>query len=41
MRPVEMILGIRKEIKENDGGVNSTMICCKNFCNVTVYPIQQ
>jgi hypothetical protein len=39
MRPVETVPGMRGEgIKENDGGVNSTMIYCKNFCkchNVT------
>jgi hypothetical protein len=42
-RPVETIVGIGEEwIKKNDGGVNSTMICCKNFykcCNVP--PTQQ
>jgi hypothetical protein len=28
-------------IKENDEGVNSTMIYCKNFCNyLSVPPIQ-
>jgi hypothetical protein len=35
MRPVETIPGIRERDK---GGVNSTMIHCKNICNVTVYP---
>jgi hypothetical protein len=25
-------------IKENDGWVNLTMIFCKNFWNVTMYP---
>jgi hypothetical protein len=33
MRPVETIPGMgTEEIKENDGGVNSTIIYCKNFC---------
>jgi hypothetical protein len=32
MRPVETIPGMGERIKENDGGVNSTMIYCKNFC---------
>jgi hypothetical protein len=33
MRPVETIPEMGKGgIKENDGGVNSTMIYCKNFC---------
>jgi hypothetical protein len=33
MRPVETIpeMGERR-IKENDGGVNSTVIDCKDFC---------
>jgi hypothetical protein len=34
MRPTEIIPemgGETGEIKENDGGVNSTMIYCKNF----------
>jgi hypothetical protein len=33
MRPVKTIPGMREGggIKENDGGVNSTMIYCKNF----------
>jgi hypothetical protein len=32
MRPVETIPGMGgRELKENDGGVNSTMIYCKNF----------
>jgi hypothetical protein len=30
MRPAETIPGMG--IKENGGGVNSTMIHCKNFC---------
>jgi hypothetical protein len=37
MRPVETIPGMgRREIKENDAGVNSSVIYsiyCKNFCN--------
>jgi hypothetical protein len=33
MRSVETIPGMgRGGIKENDGGVTSTMIYCKNFC---------
>jgi hypothetical protein len=29
-------------INENDGRVNSTIIHCENFCNVTIVtPIQQ
>jgi hypothetical protein len=32
MRPSETIAGMRgRETKENDGGVDSTMIYCKNF----------
>jgi hypothetical protein len=31
MRPVETISGMGGGIKENDGGVNSTMIYYKNF----------
>jgi hypothetical protein len=32
MRPVETVPGMGGgEIKENDGGVSSTMIYCKNF----------
>jgi hypothetical protein len=43
MRPVETILGMeRGRIKENDGGVNLTMIYCKNFCKChSIPPIQQ
>jgi hypothetical protein len=38
IRPVETIPGmVGRRIKENDG-VNSTMIYCKNFVNVTIYP---
>jgi hypothetical protein len=43
MRPIETIPGIGVgEIKENDGGVNSSMIHCKNFrkCH-NVPPVQQ
>jgi hypothetical protein len=33
MRPVETIPGMGGGgIKENDGGVNSSLIYCKNFC---------
>jgi hypothetical protein len=33
MRPAETVPGMgRRGIKENGGGVNSTMIYCKNFC---------
>jgi hypothetical protein len=33
MRSAETIPGMgRRGIKENDGGVTSTMIYCKNFC---------
>jgi hypothetical protein len=28
----------QKGIKENDGGVNSSMIYCKNYINVRMYP---
>jgi hypothetical protein len=39
MSPVETIPGIGGgRIKENDGGVKSTMICCKNFCKCHKYP---
>jgi hypothetical protein len=40
MRPVETMPGVggAEGVKENDGGVNSTMICCKNSVNVTMYP---
>jgi hypothetical protein len=43
MRLVETIPGMgRGEINENDGGVNSTMIHCKNFCKChNVPPAQQ
>jgi hypothetical protein len=33
MRPAETIPGMGEGgIRENDGGVNSTIIYCKNFC---------
>jgi hypothetical protein len=33
MRPVETLPEMGGgRIKENGGGVNSTIICCKNFC---------
>jgi hypothetical protein len=39
MRPAEIIPGIGEVgIKENDGGLNSAKIYCKNFVNVTMYP---
>jgi hypothetical protein len=43
MRPVENVPGMGGGlIKENDGGVNSTMIHCKNFCKChNVPPVQQ
>jgi hypothetical protein len=43
MGPAETIPGIEgMGIKENDGGVNSTMIHCKNFCKChNVPPVQQ
>jgi hypothetical protein len=46
MRPVETTPGMGGgEIKENDGGVNQTVICliyCKNFCKChNVFPSQQ
>jgi hypothetical protein len=44
MRLVETIpgMGVGGEIKENDGGVNSTMIYCKNFCKWhNTVPVQQ
>jgi hypothetical protein len=44
MRPVEALPGMQEEgrMKENNGGVNSTMKYCKNFgkCH-NVPPIQQ
>jgi hypothetical protein len=41
MRPVETIPGMRGgRIKENDGGLNSTMIYCKNFCKCHNIPLK-
>jgi hypothetical protein len=42
MRPADTIPGMGGRIKENGGGVNSTMIHCKNFgkCH-SVLPIQK
>jgi hypothetical protein len=42
-RPVETIPGMGVEwTKENDGGVNSTMIYCKNFCKChSIPPVQE
>jgi hypothetical protein len=43
MRPVEAIPGMREEeIKENDGGVNSSVIYlihCKNYCGYHNVPL--
>jgi hypothetical protein len=43
MRPVETIPEMGEVgIKENDGGVNSVIIYCKNFCKChNVPPVQQ
>jgi hypothetical protein len=43
LRPVETIPGLGEGmLKEKDGGVNSTMIYCNNFCKChNVLPIQQ
>jgi hypothetical protein len=39
MRPIETIL--RREDKENDGGVNLTEIYCEHFCKYhNVPPVQ-
>jgi hypothetical protein len=41
MRAAETIPGMGREEKENDGGVNSTMIdliYCKNFCKCHSVP---
>jgi hypothetical protein len=39
MRSVETLPRMGgEEIQESDGGVNSTVIYCKNFVNVTMYP---
>jgi hypothetical protein len=41
-RPVQTTPGMGGRIKENDGGVNSTMIYYKNFCKChNVLPVQQ
>jgi hypothetical protein len=33
IRPIETIPGIGiKAVKENDGGMNSTVMYCRNFC---------
>jgi hypothetical protein len=42
MKPVETIprMGVGR-IKENDGGVNSTIIHCKNFCKCHNVPPAQ
>jgi hypothetical protein len=42
MRPLETIPGmVGRGIKEDDGGVNSTMICCKNFSKCHNVPTVQ
>jgi hypothetical protein len=43
MRPVETIPGVGGgRIKENGGGVNSTMMCCEHFCKChSASPAQQ
>jgi hypothetical protein len=42
MRLVETIPGMGgREIKENDRGVNSTIIYCKNFCKCHNVPLVQ
>jgi hypothetical protein len=43
VRPVEAVPGLGEEgIKENDRGVSSTMIYCKNFCKChNVPPVQK
>jgi hypothetical protein len=42
MIPVETIPGMgERGIKENDGGVNSSMIYCKNFCKCHNVPSAQ
>jgi hypothetical protein len=41
MRPVQTISGMGGGgIKENDGGMNSTMINCKNFYKCHNVPVQ-
>jgi hypothetical protein len=42
MRPVETVPGVEgRKIKENDRGVNSTMIYCKSFCKCHNVPSTQ
>jgi hypothetical protein len=43
MRPVESIPGMQEGgIKENVGGVNLSIIYCKNFCKCHIVPpVQQ
>jgi hypothetical protein len=43
MRQIETVPGMEgRGIKENDEGVNSTMIYCKNYCKFfSVLPVQQ
>jgi hypothetical protein len=38
MRPLETILGMGERIKENDWGMNSTMVYYKNFCKCNNVP---
>jgi hypothetical protein len=39
MRPVQTLPGMGgDEIKENDGGVNSTLIYCRNVCKCHSVP---
>jgi hypothetical protein len=38
MRTVETIPEMEGEIKENHGGVSSSVIYCKNFINDLMYP---
>jgi hypothetical protein len=37
MRHIETVPRMGERIKENDQGVNSSMIYCKNFVNITMY----
>jgi hypothetical protein len=37
MRSVETIPGLEGRERENDGGVNSSKIYCKNLIDVTMY----
>jgi hypothetical protein len=43
VRPVEAIPGMGgRGIKKNGGGMNSTMVYCKNFCKChNMPPVQQ